>query len=123
MHIVHTLSRPAHRPGRLQQAAFVPTMGTCTTGTLPWRQAKPLGDATVVSIFVKLAAVLAHDPDSYPRTWEADCDATRPPELRCCLPPRARPSTPEPQTFRLQPDPLLADMLEGHFARFLYAAV
>lgn len=38
-------------------------------------QALPLGDVTVASIFVNRLQFLPHeDFDSYPRTWEADCN-------------------------------------------------
>mgnify|MGYP001038498726 CR=1 FL=1 len=42
------------------------------------KQAKPLGDVTVASIFVNRLQFLPHeDFDTYPRTWESDCEKLR----------------------------------------------
>ena len=87
------------------------------------RQAKPLGDATVVSIFVNRLQFLPHeDFDSYPAPGKPIAPNCRPLAAMCCLPPEH--DLPEPQTFRVQPDPLLADILEGIFRPgFLYRCV
>jgi pantoate--beta-alanine ligase len=88
------------------------------------RQAKPLGDATVVSIFVNRLQFLPHeDFDSYPRTWEADCAQLRSRRLRRAVCPARADLYPEPQTFKVQPDPQLADMLEGQFRPGFFTGV
>jgi len=58
-----------------RRPAFVPTMGNLHEGHIALvRQAQPLGDVTVASIFVNRLQFLPHeDFDSYPRTWETDC--------------------------------------------------
>ena len=75
MHIVHTIAELRHALRHAQRPAFVPTMGNLHAGHLALiAQARPLGDATVASIFVNRLQFLPHeDFDSYPRTWEADC--------------------------------------------------
>ena len=108
-----------HRP------AFVPTMGNLHEGHLSLvRQAKPLGDVTVVSIFVNRLQFLPHeDFDSYPRTWEADCDKLRATGCDIVFAPRESDMYPEPQTFKVQPDPRLADILEGQFRPGFFTGV
>ena len=117
MQIVHTIPdlraalAPHHRP------AFVPTMGNLHDGHLALvRQVRPLGDVTVASIFVNRLQFLPHeDFDSYPRTWEADCAQLRAAGCDVLFAPREADLYPEPQTFKVHPDPALADLLEGHF--------
>jgi pantoate--beta-alanine ligase len=88
------------------------------------RQARPLGDATVASIFVNRLQFLPHeDFDSYPRTWEADCAALRAAGCDVLFAPREADLYPEPQTFKVHPDPALADMLEGHFRPGFFVGV
>ena len=75
MLIVHTIAELRHALAHTQRPAFVPTMGNLHEGHLALvAQARPLGDATVASIFVNRLQFLPHeDFDSYPRTFEADC--------------------------------------------------
>jgi len=117
MQIVHTIAdlRAALAPHR--RPAFVPTMGNLHDGHLALvRQARPLGDVTVASIFVNRLQFLPHeDFDSYPRTWEADCAALEASGCDVLFAPREADLYPEPQTFKVHPDPALADLLEGHF--------
>ncbi len=107
--------RQALAPHR--RPAFVPTMGNLHEGHLALvRQAKPLGDVTVASIFVNRLQFLPHeDFDSYPRTWEADCAQLQAAGCDVLFAPRENDLYPEPQAFKIHPDPLFADMLEGHF--------
>ena len=105
--------------------AFVPTMGNLHDGHIALvRQAKPLGDVTVASIFVNRLQFLPHeDFDSYPRTWEADCAKLQAAGCDVLFAPREADLYPEPQTFKLQPDPLLADILEGQFRPGFFTGV
>jgi pantoate--beta-alanine ligase len=75
MYIAHSIDDLRAHLGRFDHPAFVPTMGNLHDGHLALvRQAKPLGDVTVASIFVNRLQFLPHeDFDSYPRTWDADC--------------------------------------------------
>ena len=97
--------------------AFVPTMGNLHEGHLSLvHQARPLGDTTVVSIFVNRLQFLPHeDFDSYPRTWDADCAKLQAAGCDVLFAPRENDLYPEPQTFKVHPDPQLADLLEGQF--------
>ena len=74
MRIVHTIADLRDALSAHRAPAFVPTMGNLHAGHLALvRQAKPLGDVTVASIFVNRLQFLPHeDFDSYPRTLEAD---------------------------------------------------
>lgn len=125
MLIAHTIDdlrqalAPYHRP------AFVPTMGNLHDGHIALvEQARPLGDVTVASIFVNRLQFLPHeDFDSYPRTWEADCNRLQAAGCDVLFAPREADLYPEPQTFKVQPDPALADMLEGHFRPGFFTGV
>ncbi|RZJ61117.1 MAG: pantoate--beta-alanine ligase [Acidovorax sp.] len=105
--------------------AFVPTMGNLHDGHIALvHQAKPLGDVTLASIFVNRLQFLPHeDFDSYPRTWEADCAQLQAAGCDVLFAPREADLYPEPQTFKVHPDPLLADMLEGHFRPGFFVGV
>ncbi|MGN8003691.1 pantoate--beta-alanine ligase [Acidovorax sp. 22279] len=108
-----------------RRPAFVPTMGNLHEGHIALvRQAKPLGDVTVASIFVNRLQFLPHeDFDSYPRTWEADCAQLQAAGCDVLFAPRETDLYPEPQTFKVHPDPVLADMLEGHFRPGFFVGV
>jgi pantoate--beta-alanine ligase len=125
MHIVHTI--PALRQVLAAHAkpAFVPTMGNLHDGHLALiRQARPLGDVTAASIFVNRLQFLPHeDFDSYPRTWDADCAKLQAAGCDVLFAPREADLYPEPQTFRIQPDPAIADILEGHFRPGFFTGV
>ena len=125
MHIVHTIPALRAALADLGKPAFVPTMGNLHEGHLALvRQAGPLADATVVSIFVNRLQFLPHeDFDSYPRTWDADCAQLQAAGCKLLFAPREHDLYPEPQTFKVQPDALLADMLEGHFRPGFFTGV
>lgn len=105
--------------------AFVPTMGNLHDGHISLvHQAKPLGDVTVASIFVNRLQFLPHeDFDSYPRTWEADCAQLQAAGCDVLFAPREADLYPQPQTFKVHPDPALADILEGHFRPGFFVGV
>lgn len=117
MHIARTLPELREHLGRFRRPAFVPTMGNLHEGHLALvRQAKPLGDVSVASIFVNRLQFLPHeDFDTYPRTWESDCEKLRAAGCDVLFAPDEKALYPEPQTCKVHPDPALADILEGHF--------
>ena len=117
MHIARTIPELREHLGRFRRPAFVPTMGNLHDGHLALvRQAKPLGDVTVASIFVNRLQFLPHeDFDTYPRTWDSDCEKLRSAGCDLLFAPDEQALYPEPQTCKVHPDAALADILEGHF--------
>jgi pantoate--beta-alanine ligase len=88
------------------------------------RQAKPLGDTLVASIFVNRLQFLPHeDFDSYPRTLQVDADKLRAAGCDVLFAPSEQDLYPEPQTFKVQPDAQLADILEGQFRPGFFTGV
>ena len=117
MQIVRTLSELRQALRATEKPAFVPTMGNLHEGHLALlRLAKPQGDVAVASIFVNRLQFLPHeDFDSYPRTWEADCAKLEAAGCDVLFAPRETDLYPEPQTFKVHPDPRMAEILEGQF--------
>jgi pantoate--beta-alanine ligase len=88
------------------------------------KQARPLGDATVASIFVNRLQFLPHeDFDTYPRTWDSDCEKLRAAGCDVLFAPTEKVLYPEPQACKVHPDPALADLLEGHFRPGFFVGV
>ncbi|MDP1565192.1 MAG: pantoate--beta-alanine ligase, partial [Polaromonas sp.] len=108
-----------------QRPAFVATMGNLHDGHIALvNTAKPLGDVTVASIFVNRLQFAPHeDFDSYPRTWEADCDRLRAAGCDVLFAPRETDLYPEPQTYKVHPPAELADILEGNFRPGFFVGV
>jgi pantoate--beta-alanine ligase len=125
MKIVHTIAELRQHLAPFKHPAFVPTMGNLHEGHLALvRQAKPLGDATVASIFVNRLQFLPHeDFDTYPRTWEADCEKLQAAGCDLLFAPGEKDLYPEPQTFKVHPPAELADMLEGFFRPGFFVGV
>ena len=125
MKIVHHIEELRQTLAPFQRPAFVPTMGNLHAGHIALvEQARPLGDVTVASIFVNRLQFLPHeDFDSYPRTWDADCAQLKAAGCHVLFAPREADLYPTPQTFKVQPDPALADMLEGHFRPGFFVGV
>jgi pantoate--beta-alanine ligase len=115
MHIARTIPELREHLAAYRRPAFVPTMGNLHDGHLALvRQARALGDASVASIFVNRLQFLSHeDFDTYPRTWEHDCEQLRSAGCDVLFAPDETALYPEPQTFRVHPDAALADILEG----------
>ncbi|MDR2335890.1 MAG: pantoate--beta-alanine ligase [Burkholderiaceae bacterium] len=125
MHIVHSIPDLRAALAQRGRPAFVPTMGNLHDGHLSLvRIARQQGDVTVASIFVNRLQFLPHeDFDSYPRTWEADCAKLESAGCDVLFAPREKDLYPEPQVFKVQPDPLLADILEGEFRPGFFTGV
>jgi len=125
MLIARTLAELRQHLQRFDRPAFVPTMGNLHQGHLDLlRQAKPMGDVLVASIFVNRLQFLPHeDFDSYPRTFEDDCAKLRSQGCDVLFAPDEAELYPQPQTFKVQPDPALADILEGQFRPGFFTGV
>lgn len=125
MQVVHTISELRALLAASRKPAFVPTMGNLHEGHLALvRKAKPLGDLTVASIFVNRLQFLPHeDFDSYPRTFQADCDKLHEAGCDVVFAPDERELYPEPQVYKVQPPAALADILEGEFRPGFFTGV
>ncbi len=109
--------------------ALVPTMGNLHAGHIALvREAKSLAaerhkalgrngkPLVVVSIFVnRLQFGPNEDFDRYPRTFEADCAQLREAGADIVFAPDETVLYPEPQTYAVEPDPKIANILEGEF--------
>ena len=117
MHIVHTIAELREKLSGFKCPAFVPTMGNLHDGHIALvKQAKPLGDVTVSSIFVNRLQFAPHeDFDSYPRTLDADAQRLEAAGCNVLFAPREKELYPEPQTYKVHPATDISDMLEGHF--------
>ncbi|CAM3436144.1 pantoate--beta-alanine ligase [Paracidovorax anthurii] len=125
MHIAHSIAELRAALAGRGRPAFVPTMGNLHAGHLSLvRQARALGDVCVASIFVNRLQFLPHeDFDSYPRTWDSDRAQLEAAGCDILFAPREADLYPAPQTFKVHPDPLLADLLEGQFRPGFFTGV
>jgi len=125
MLIARTLTELRQHLSNFKQPAFVPTMGNLHDGHLDLiRTAKTLGDVTVASIFVNRLQFLPHeDFASYPRTFDSDCKQLRSIGCDLLFAPDEEVLYPQAQTFKVQPDPTLADILEGQFRPGFFTGV
>jgi pantoate--beta-alanine ligase len=117
MHIVHTVPELREALAPYRAPAFVPTMGNVHEGHLSLvRKAKPLGDVTVASVFVNRLQFLPQDDfDEYPRTLSADAQNLAAAGCDVLFAPAEAELYAQPQTFKVQPDPYLGDILEGEY--------
>jgi len=122
LHSIDALRAALPGPG---SCAFVPTMGNLHEGHLALvRQARTHGLPVVVSIFVNRLQFAPHeDFDTYPRTLERDADLLRGAGASFIFAPQESELYPQPQTFKVHPDPALADILEGHFRPGFFTGV
>jgi pantoate--beta-alanine ligase len=117
MKIISTISAlREHLAGRTG-IALVPTMGNLHEGHLSLvAQAKQRGGPVVASIFVNRLQFAPHeDFDTYPRTFERDCQLLEAAGCDVVFAPHEKELYPVPQTFKVHPAPALGDILEGHF--------
>ncbi|KQV90464.1 pantoate--beta-alanine ligase [Rhizobacter sp. Root1221] len=122
LHTIDALRAALPGPGT---CAFVPTMGNLHDGHLALvRQARAHGLPVVVSIFVNRLQFAPHeDFDTYPRTLERDAELLRGAGADLVFAPKETELYPQPQTFKVAPDPALADILEGHFRPGFFTGV
>jgi len=125
MHIVHSISELRSALGGAGRCAFVPTMGNLHEGHLALvQQAKAHGLPVVASIFVNRLQFAPHeDFDRYPRTLARDSEILAAHGCDLVFAPDEAEMYPVPQTFKVHPDPALADILEGHFRPGFFVGV
>jgi pantoate--beta-alanine ligase len=125
MNVVHTIADlRAALPGP-GSCALVPTMGNLHEGHLALvRQAAKHGLPVVATIFVNRLQFAPHeDFDRYPRTLARDAELLQGAGCNLVFAPDEREMYPQPQGFKVQPDPALGDILEGHFRPGFFTGV
>jgi pantoate--beta-alanine ligase len=125
MQTLHTIAELRAALPHAGACAFVPTMGNLHDGHLSLvRQALGHGLPVVVSVFVNRLQFAPHeDFDRYPRTLARDCELLESAGCDIVFAPDERTLYPQPQTFKVDPDPLLANLLEGHFRPGFFTGV
>jgi pantoate--beta-alanine ligase len=125
MQVIHSIPELRAALRQYERPAFVPTMGNLHDGHLALvQQAQPLGDVTVVSIFVNRLQFLPHeDFGTYPRTLEADCAKLETAGCDIVFAPDEKELYPELQGYTVQPPSALADVLEGKFRPGFFTGV
>ncbi len=125
MRIIHTIAEVRQALAGSAGCAFVPTMGNLHAGHLSLvARARETGRPVVASIFVNRLQFAPHeDFDTYPRTFERDCELLREAGCDFVFAPNESEFYPEPQVFKVQPPAALADILEGHFRPGFFSGV
>jgi len=97
--------------------ACVPTMGNLHEGHLGlMRLARREAQCVVATIFVnRLQFAPTDDFDTYPRTFAEDAAKLERESVDVLFAPDEREMYPEPQGYKVDPPPALADILEGAF--------
>lgn len=108
-----------------RRTGFVPTMGNLHEGHAAlMRQAGALADTVVASVFVnRLQFGPNEDFDRYPRTFDTDCDRMRAAGVAHVFAPSEGELYPQPQHYRVRPDPAHSDILEGAFRPGFFTGV
>lgn len=132
MQIFHTiaelrayLNERKHLKRKASKVALVPTMGNLHAGHLALiAQAKANSDLVIATIFINRLQFLPHeDFDSYPQTWDDDVRALTDAGCDVLFAPNEIELYPEPQTYKVQPDSKMADILEGEFRPGFFTGV
>ena len=125
MHTVHTIAALRAALPVPGACVFVPTMGNLHEGHLALvRLAAAHGLPVVASVFVNRLQFAPHeDFDRYPRTLARDCELLQSAGCSIVFAPDEAEMYPEPQGYRVQPDPAIADILEGHFRPGFFTGV
>jgi pantoate--beta-alanine ligase len=125
MRVIHTIAELRQALAGATGTAFVPTMGNLHDGHLALvARACELGKPVVTTIFVNRLQFAPHeDFDTYPRTFERDCDLLRGAGCNVVFAPNETELYPEPQAYTVQPPAALADILEGHFRPGFFTGV
>jgi pantoate--beta-alanine ligase len=125
MQTLHTIAALRAALPTAGHCSFVPTMGNLHEGHLSLvRQARTHGLPVVASIFVNRLQFAPHeDFDRYPRTLARDAELLQSAGCDIVFAPDERELYPQPQTYKVTPDPALADILEGQFRPGFFTGV
>ena len=117
MRIVHTIAELRQTLAGASGVALVPTLGNLHPGHLTLvNRARERGSLVVASIFVNRLQFAPHeDFDTYPRTFERDCELLRSAGCDVVFAPAEAELYPQPQGYKVHPSAELGDILEGHF--------
>lgn len=117
MEVIRTIAELRRVLFKAQRTAFVPTMGNLHEGHLSLVElARAQGAPVVTSIFVNRLQFAPHeDFDTYPRTFERDCELLQRAGCDVVFMPSESELYPQVQTCKVHPPPALADILEGQF--------
>ena len=116
MHIHSSISDLRAALKNRGHVVFVPTMGNLHAGHITlMQQARQRGDTVVASLFVnRLQFGPNEDFDSYPRTFDADCEKLTAAGVDVLFAPRESDLYPEAQQYYVDPPPIQNE-LEGQF--------
>jgi pantoate--beta-alanine ligase len=116
MRIVKSIAELRAARQALGRLAFVPTMGNLHAGHVSLLEiARSHAPHVAASIFVnRLQFAPTDDFDSYPRTFDDDCDKLRAEGVELLFAPDERVLYPQPQACIVEPPPI-ANELEGAF--------
>ncbi len=125
MKVIHSLAALSDALATPDQRVLVPTMGNLHEGHLRLIDtARSHGQQVIASIFVNRLQFGPHeDFDRYPRTLEHDCELLAARGCDLVFAPDEQEFYPQPQTYKVMPDPALADILEGHFRPGFFTGV
>ena len=116
MRIVRSIADLRAARQALGKLAFVPTMGNLHAGHVSLvHLARSRAKHVAASIFVnRLQFAPREDFDSYPRTFEADCEKLSAEGVELLFAPDERVLYPQPQAYIVEPPPIATE-LEGAF--------
>ncbi len=125
MKVIHSLAALSAALGTPERRVLVPTMGNLHEGHLRLIDtAREHGKQVIASVFVNRLQFGPHeDFDRYPRTLERDCEMLAARGCDLVFAPDEKEFYPLPQTYKITPDPALADILEGHFRPGFFTGV
>jgi pantoate--beta-alanine ligase len=111
---IESLRAARSRDGRV---ALVPTMGNLHDGHIAlMTQARDSAEQVVATIFVnRLQFRPGEDFEKYPRTFVADCERLAAAGVDDLFAPQEAEMYPQPQTYKIEPPPEQAGILDGEF--------
>lgn len=117
MEVINRIDALRERLRGCAGTVLVPTMGNLHEGHLSLvRQAAETGRPVVASVFVNRLQFAPHeDFDTYPRTFEEDCEKLAKAGCDVVFAPPDHEVYPEPQGFQVRTPQGLGDILEGEF--------
>ncbi len=117
MEVINRIDALRERLRGCAGTVLVPTMGNLHEGHLSLvRLATESGRPVVTSVFVNRLQFAPHeDFDTYPRTFDEDCEKLAKAGCDVVFAPPDTEMYPEPQGFRVQSPAGLGDILEGEF--------